>query len=183
EPQTISSILGQVPLDTNRLHPIGGLNQDAIEYIRLEEGNDATTAFGFIPSRSASDDILFGTGATYLAGLTLGGAYGIIEGYRSTRGSPFKLRYNGMLNGCTRRGPFIGNSMGMLGLGYNIVNSLLVRQGGAADDIYTSAGAGFLVGFLFKSTAGLRSAGVSGAICGTVIGLWKMANEQFQKSS
>lgn len=44
-------------------------------------------------------------------GLLLGGSYGFIEGLRSPLGSASsKLRLNTVLNACTRRGPFLGNS-------------------------------------------------------------------------
>ncbi|KAF9338211.1 Mitochondrial import inner membrane translocase subunit tim23, partial [Linnemannia elongata] len=46
--------------------------------------------------------------------LTLGGAYGFFEGLRSSPSPAFKIRLNTVLNGMTRRGPFIGNSAGVL---------------------------------------------------------------------
>lgn len=47
-------------------------------------------------------------------GLTFGGVWGLMEGLHGH--SPnFKLRLNTILNSVTRRGPFIGNSCGILG--------------------------------------------------------------------
>ncbi len=50
-------------------------------------------------------------------GLVLGGAWGFKEGVtRSLGSSPsFKLRLNSVLNGATRRGSYLGNSLGVLG--------------------------------------------------------------------
>lgn len=47
-------------------------------------------------------------------GLTFGGIWGLMEGLRGHTPN-FKLRLNTVLNSVTRRGPFIGNSCGVLG--------------------------------------------------------------------
>lgn len=51
------------------------------------------------------------------AGLGIGGAWGFKEGFSRPLGNntSFKLRLNSVLNGCTRRGTFVGNSLGVLG--------------------------------------------------------------------
>jgi hypothetical protein len=41
------------------------------------------------------------------------------EGLRRTQNSPAKIRLNGVLNAVTRRGPFLGNSAGVIALVYN----------------------------------------------------------------
>ena len=48
-------------------------------------------------------------------GLAVGGTWGLYEGVRRPDGKTMKLRMNGVLNGVTRRGPFTGNSLGVLG--------------------------------------------------------------------
>jgi len=50
-----------------------------------------------------------------LLGLSVGGAYGFYEGLRSSPSPALKIRLNTVLNSMTRRGPFIGNSAGVLG--------------------------------------------------------------------
>lgn len=45
----------------------------------------------------------------------MGGAFGFYEGLRSSPSPAFKIRLNTVLNGMTRRGPFIGNSAGVMG--------------------------------------------------------------------
>ena len=48
--------------------------------------------------RDLQDDLCYGTGVTYLSALTLGGAYGMIEGLqRSPASAPPKLKLNSML--------------------------------------------------------------------------------------
>lgn len=52
-----------------------------------------------------------------LIGLAIGGTWGLKEGMSRPLGNnpSFKLRLNSILNGCTRRGSFMGNSLGVLG--------------------------------------------------------------------
>lgn len=51
-----------------------------------------------------------------MLGLAIGGLYGVQEGMRRNLGtSSFKLRLNSVLNSVTRRGSFLGNSLGVLG--------------------------------------------------------------------
>ena len=49
------------------------------------------------------------------AGLGVGGVWGISEGVRSAEGRTFRLKMNRVVNGCTRRGPFLANTLGVLG--------------------------------------------------------------------
>lgn len=48
-------------------------------------------------------------------GLTAGGTWGLWEGLRRPEGRTMRLRMNSVLNGCTRRGPFLGNTAAVLG--------------------------------------------------------------------
>jgi len=50
-------------------------------------------------------------------GLAVGGAWGLQEGMARSLGknASFKLRLNSVLNGSTRRGTLLGNSLGVLG--------------------------------------------------------------------
>lgn len=178
-PEKVTSpLLGFSLIDTSKLHPMSGISADTLEYLTLEDGRNRSTAFGYIPSRSYSDDILYGTGTVYLTGLGLGGLYGAREGLKATKGFPFKIRFNGLLNGCTRRGPFLGNSLGMLALGYTSINSAAVYFG-APDTSTTAIASAALTGMLFKSTAGLRSSLIAGGICSLAVAVWKVANTAY----
>ena len=52
----------------------------------------------------------------FFKGLTVGGTWGLYEGLRNPDGRTMKLRLNSVLNGMTRRGPFVANSLGVLGM-------------------------------------------------------------------
>ena len=103
-------------------------------------------------------------------GLALGGAWGFREGAgRPLAVSNARLRVNSILNSVTRRGTFLGNSAGVLGmihpitflfvllsahstaLGYNGINSTIDAVRGK-HDAFGSMVAGALTGALFRST-------------------------------
>ena len=46
----------------------------------------------------------------------MGGVWGFVEGVRKAGGMSRKLYWNTILNGCTKRGPFLGNTLGVLGM-------------------------------------------------------------------
>lgn len=162
--------------DASRLHPLAGLDK-GIEYLDLEEEKLSTvegTTNGLIPSKGWSDDLCYGTGAVYLLGLGTGGAYGFQEGVRNIpKNATFKLQLNTVLNHMTKRGPFLGNSAGVLALTYNVIDATLDLVRDVHDD-YNSVAAGAIAGALFRSSAGIRPlaystvlmAGGAGAWCG-----------------
>ena len=45
----------------------------------------------------------------------VGGVWGLWEGVKTPEGRTVRLRMNSVLNGCTRRGPFLGNTLAVLG--------------------------------------------------------------------
>ncbi|KAK7951762.1 Mitochondrial import inner membrane translocase subunit tim23 [Apiospora aurea] len=166
--------------DPSLLHPLAGLNKESLEYLTLEDSalTDLPGAQTAIPSRGFSDDLCYGTGITYLAALSLGGAWGLQEGLRRSAGQPPKLRLNSVLNAVTRRGPFLGNSAGVVAITYNCFNSGIGYLRGKHDSANTVA-AGALSGMLFKSTKGLRPMMISGAVVGSVAGAWAVTTRVF----
>lgn len=48
-------------------------------------------------------------------GSFLGGAYGVVEGLRHPAATTNRLRINTVLNAVTKRGPYLGNTLGVLG--------------------------------------------------------------------
>lgn len=162
--------------DPSLLHPLAGLNKESLEYLTLEDSalTDLPGAQTAIPSRGFSDDLCYGTGITYLTALSLGGAWGLQEGLRRSAGQPPKLRLNSVLNAVTRRGPFLGNSAGVVAITYNCFNSGIGYFRGKHDSANTVA-AGALSGMLFKSTKGLRPMMISGAVVGSVAGAWAVS--------
>ncbi|KAM7197060.1 Tim17/Tim22/Tim23/Pmp24 family domain containing protein [Naviculisporaceae sp. PSN 640] len=172
--QGVDAFLGTSSFaDPSVLHPLAGLNKETLDYISLEEGAIATPGSqAGLPSRGFTDDLCYGTGITYLSGLTIGGAWGLQEGLRRSVDQPPKLRLNSVLNSITRRGPFLGNSAGVVAICYNFFNlGFSTLRGGKQDSLNTIA-AGVLSGMVFKSTRGLRTMMISGGIVGTIAGAW-----------
>lgn len=168
-----SILLAPGVLDSARLHPLAGLDK-GIEYLDLEEEqlNNVEGAQGLIPSRSWTDDLCYGTGAVYLLGLGIGGAYGFQEGVKNLpKNAPPRLQLNTILNHITKRGPYLGNSAGVLALTYNLIDSSLDGFRGKHDDI-NSVAAGALAGAIFRSSAGLRPMGYSTVLMAGAAGAW-----------
>jgi import inner membrane translocase subunit TIM23 len=160
--------------DPALLHPLAGLNQDTLDYLTLEDSvlSDLPGSRSALPSRGWSDDLCYGTGVTYLSALTLGGAWGLAEGLQKTSASASgRLRLNGVLNAVTRRGPFLGNSAGVVAMVYNGVNSTIGHYRGKHDST-NSIVAGAISGMVFKSTRGLKPMVISGGIVASVAGGW-----------
>ena len=159
--------------DPSQLHPLAGLNKEGLEYLTLEDSalNDVAGSHSAIPSRGFSDDLCYGTGITYLTALSIGGAWGLQEGLRKSVGQPPKLRLNSTLNAITRRGPFLGNSAGVVAITYNCFNSSIGYFRGKHDSANTIL-AGILSGMLFRSTRGVRQMMLSGGIVGSVATAW-----------
>ena len=176
--QDATAFLGSASLpDASKLHPLAGLNQQTLDYLSLDEStlSDLPGSRSALPSRGWSDDLCYGTGVTYLSALTVGGTWGLIEGLNRTPASaPPKLRLNGVLNSITRRGPFLGNSAGVVAMVYNGVNSTIGHYRGKHDSA-NSIVAGALSGMLFKSTRGFRPMVISGGIVASVAGIWAVS--------
>lgn len=176
--QDATSFLAEAALaDPTQLHPLAGLNQDTLDYLVLEDSalDQLPGSRSVLPSRGWSDDLCYGTGSTYLAALTIGGVWGLSEGLRRTPATaPPKIRLNGVLNSITRRGPFLGNSAGVVAMVYNGMNSSLGYVRGKHDSANCIV-AGALSGMLFKSTRGLKPMMISGGIVASIAGVWAVS--------
>lgn len=176
--QDVSSFLDPAALpDPSRLHPLAGLNRDTLDYLTLDESvlSDLPGSQSALPSRGWSDDLCYGTGVTYLSALTLGGTWGMVEGLRrSPATAPPKLKLNSVLNSMTRRGPFLGNSAGVIAMVYNGINSTIGYYRGRHDSV-NSIVAGALSGMLFKSTKGVRPMMISGGLVASAAGVWAVS--------
>ncbi|CCF58679.1 hypothetical protein KAFR_0F00820 [Kazachstania africana CBS 2517] len=155
--------------DSRKLHPLAGLDK-GVEYMDLEEEQLSTMegSQGLLPSRGWTDDLCYGTGTVYLLGLGIGGVSGLFHGLQNLPpNSPGKLKLNTVLNSITKRGPFLGNSAGILALSYNIINSSIDSIRGKHNTM-NSVAAGALTGAIFKSSKGLKPmAYASGLMAGT----------------
>ncbi|KAJ1941070.1 Mitochondrial import inner membrane translocase subunit tim23 [Linderina macrospora] len=166
----VSEFLSQVDFSAGQLNTVA--SPGGIEYLNLEEG--PIHAGGVVPSRGWSDDLCYGTGTMYLLGLGTGGAWGFLEGLRSQHGANLKLRVNSVLNSMTRRGPFVGNSLGVMAMFYNILNSTISNYRDT-QDMYNSIGAAAISGMLFKIGGGPRASIISGIICAGTVGVYKIS--------
>lgn len=170
---SITSILTTPGFDTSRLHPLAGLEK-GVEYMELEDEQLSTMegSQGLIPSRGWSDDLCYGTGAVYLIGLGMGGLSGFIQGVKAIPpNASGKLQLNTILNNVTKRGPFMGNTAGILALSYNIINSSIDGFRGK-HDIAGSVVAGALTGALFRSSKGMKPMLYASGIVAGTCGLW-----------
>ncbi|KAI9813947.1 MAG: Mitochondrial import inner membrane translocase subunit tim23 [Thelocarpon impressellum] len=178
--QDVSSFLAPSSLpDPLELHPLAGLDQQTLDYLTLEESalSDLPGSQSALPSRGFSDDLCYGTGVTYLTALSMGGVWGLTEGLtRLPASAPPKLRLNSVLNSITRRGPFVGNSAGVIALIYNSINSTIGYYRGK-HDATNSVVAGALSGMLFKSTRGLRPMMISGGLVASAAGAWAVTRK------
>ncbi|KAL1964940.1 hypothetical protein VTN77DRAFT_6293 [Rasamsonia byssochlamydoides] len=178
--QDVSSFLGGNALpDPSELHPLAGLNQETLDYLTLEDSalDNLPGSRSVLPSRGWSDDLCYGTGTTYLTALTIGGAWGLVEGLNRTPATaPPKIRLNSVLNSITRRGPFLGNSAGVVAMIYNGINSTIGYARGK-HDAANSIVAGALSGMLFKSTRGVKPMMISGGIVASIAGLWAVTRK------
>ncbi|KAK4047401.1 Mitochondrial import inner membrane translocase subunit tim23 [Microbotryomycetes sp. JL201] len=83
---TAASVLGATSsVDPAALHPLAGLvdNKD-LDYLLLDDEKLTGVEGGrtVLPNRGWGDELCYGTGSTYLAGLALGGVWGLREGLR-----------------------------------------------------------------------------------------------------
>ncbi|KAI5362249.1 hypothetical protein Slin15195_G059000 [Septoria linicola] len=174
-----SFITSPSSFDPSALHPLAGLNQDTLDYLTLDDDllSDLPGSQSLLPSRGWSDDLCYGTGVTYLSGLTLGGVWGLREGLSKLPSTaPPKLRLNSALNSITRRGPFLGNSAGVVAMMYNGINSTIGYYRGK-HDAFNSIAAGSISGAVFKATRGVRPMMISSAIVGSMAGSWALVRK------
>ena len=54
-------------------------------------------------------------GTSYISGLMVGGSWGLWEGVTNIEGKTFRMRATSVLNGLTRRGPFMAGTLGVIG--------------------------------------------------------------------
>ncbi|KAI4381848.1 hypothetical protein MLD38_007879 [Melastoma candidum] len=123
--------------------------------------------------RSWGENLTFYTGTSYLAGASIGAAYGLTSALRSfERSDTLKLKVNRVLNSSGHAGRKWGNRVGIIGLMYAGAESAIdaVRDADG-EDLWSSVGAGLATGVLYRAARGVRSAAVAGAVGGTVAAL------------
>ncbi|KAI8616464.1 Tim17/Tim22/Tim23/Pmp24 family-domain-containing protein [Chytriomyces sp. MP71] len=129
-------------------------------------------SFGPFPMRTNYDKFLYGTGIAYFSGFVGGGLYGAYRGLQIAQGNSFNIRYNSVLNSIGRQGPRISNSMGVLAMGWALLDNSLCSLRNGKSDYYNHLTAAFLSGAIFKSTAGVRPALIAGGLMTAVVGAY-----------
>ena len=167
------SILGNL-LSSIKLGPtiptVSSSTRDQLEYLF----DDEYVSNG--PSWGAR--VCYGTGSTYLIGLISGGLWGLADGLRNPQGNGSRrLRINCIMNACTSRGPFLGNSLGIVALLYNGLNGAIIKARNDREDMLGAVGAATLSGAIFKSTAGMKKCLVGGGMFGSAM----LAFQLYQK--
>jgi len=150
--------------NTGSLSPY--LNIDP-SYLSTDGGAEFVFPSDSQKKRGWGEQMFSSIGTAYMAGISIGGIWGLQEGLRNPDGRTFKLRLNSVLNGCTRRGPFLANSLGVVALMYGCTNTAIEKLRGAEDE-YNSVAAALTTGALFKSTAGPRAIAISAGIGGGI---------------
>lgn len=100
-----------------------------------------------------------------MIGLGCGSVWGFHEGLRNPEGTTARMRANSVLNGLTRRGPFMANTLAVVTLVYSPMESCIGHLRGKRD-VGNSVVAAAITGALYKSTAGTRAMAIAaGAGC------------------
>ncbi|XP_027163186.1 mitochondrial import inner membrane translocase subunit TIM23-3 [Coffea eugenioides] len=121
--------------------------------------------------RSTTENITFYTGTSYLLGAVTGGITGTLSGLRAAEaGESLKVRMSRVLSSGGHSGRKFGNNMGILGLIFAGLDSVVYDLKGEVDDGLNPVLAGLGTGVLFKAAAGPRSAAVAGALGGLAAG-------------
>ena len=153
-----------VNANTSSLSPYLSINPSY-----LQQGGGAEFVFPTDQkkTRTWGERMFSGIGSSYVTGLVIGGSWGFYEGLRNPDGKTMKLRINSVLNGCTRRGPFVANSLGVLALMYSTLDYGIGKLRDKEDQ-YNSIAAAISTGVIFKSTAGVRAIGIAAALGGSL---------------
>ncbi|CAD6887925.1 unnamed protein product [Tilletia controversa] len=172
---TAAQLLATPAFNPNNINPLASLTQNEIEYLDLFDQTGPVQG-NVVPNRGFGDGLTYGTGTAYLSGLGFGGLIGMREGLFRPIGveSPtFRLRLNTVLNAVTRRGTSLGNNGGCLALMYNLAELGISTARGSVSDPFSGIGAAGLTGMIFRSTAGLRQAAISGAVFAGAGAAWQ----------
>ncbi|KAI8393349.1 Tim17/Tim22/Tim23/Pmp24 family-domain-containing protein [Radiomyces spectabilis] len=180
--EKMPDFMSSITYDATKLQPMA--LQGGIDFLQVDDAPGSSMAGGaaLTPSRGWTDDLCYGTGTTYLAGLTLGGAVGLAEGMKKSADAPnMKIRLNTTLNTITRRGPGLGNSVGVIAMIYNGATAMIDASRGT-HDMFNSIAGGAIAGAIFKSTAGTRAAAISSGVCAGAAGVWSFLVSQWSNN-
>jgi Tim17/Tim22/Tim23/Pmp24 family len=151
-PGTVAPVLGVYPRGGGAMR--AGTGPSGLDYVFPED---------YKPTRkkSGQEQLTYLAGSAYLFGALSGGALGLAVAMRESAGKTGKLRLNAVLNTASKRGALYANSLGVLALLFSVSETGFHNM--THDDTALNyAGAGALTGAIFKSTRGIRMAGIWG---------------------
>lgn len=152
-PSVNFSTLGRI--DPTILSPRSQMNRaPSVDYVFAEDYKD-------VRKKSGTDQLTYLAGTGYLLGAGLGGTAGAFTALKSSAGKPTKLKINALLNGAGKTGARMANTFGVLALVFSLSESALYNYTND-ETLANYAAAGAAAGALFKSTRGVRVAGVWG---------------------
>ena len=125
--------------------------------------------FQTVRRKGLGEQLTYLGGLSYLFGAATGGTLGLLQALNASRGKTLKLRINAVLNGMGKRGALLANSMGILGLLFGASEHFLFNSTREEDPVHYAV-AGGIAGGLYKSTRGLKVAGMWG-LAGAAVGL------------
>lgn len=125
----------------------------------------------YIPYNKGGRDsygrLSFNTGVFWLSGFIVGGGIGLYEGYKGASSPNYKIRFNSVMNGFSKRGSAYGNTLGIIaflytasGLALDMVPFEPIRENQFATPILSGA----MTGLIYKSTRGVRAASLAACV-------------------
>mmetsp|Transcript_4496 Transcript_4496/g.8511 ORF Transcript_4496/g.8511 Transcript_4496/m.8511 type:complete len:211 (-) Transcript_4496:39-671(-) len=139
--------------------------------------------------KSAAERMFYKAGTAYLGGIFVGGAYGVVNGFRTSPSPKFKIRINTILNKSGRYGSKFGNALGAVALMYSCfeagAEALHLEENipGIREDFANPLISAFATGLLYKSTQGPRTMLLAGVIGATAVMGYTGARMALSKSS
>lgn len=125
-----------------------------LDYVFADDYNE-------VRKKSAAEQLTFLAGSSYLVGGITGVSLGLARAIPESAGKPLRIRLNAVLNAVAKRGTSFGNSCGVLALAFSLSETALYNY--TQDETLTNyAAAGAIAGALYKSTRGIRMAGIWG---------------------
>eukprot|EP01041_Mallomonas_annulata_P003396 gene3396-6742_t len=173
-PSTRKSIPEVGKIDLKKLGPIYGLQvapskSSEPEYLRYNE-----------KGRDIMGKLFFNSGVAWLGGFSAAGAYGFVEGWRGAANPSFKIKLNSVMNAVSKRGSKVGNALGSVAFIYT--TSLWAAESARVEDFFNHEVAipilaGLATGGFYKSTSGIRGAGLASLIgAAASVSLWYGGN-------
>lgn len=114
-----------------------------------------------VRKKASTEQLTFFTGSAYLLGMAVGAGTGLASALPASRGKASRLRLNAVLNAVAKRGSNLGNAGAVLALTFSLSEAAIYNYT-SDDTLFNYAAAGGMAGALFKSTRGIRLAGIWG---------------------